>query len=248
LPTCDSSFQRAGFRFTISDTPSQRPIGLVAAQLFVRRWPLYALTCAVVFGIEILFMRLVHVKFAPLYAALIGVPLVNAIVTVNVGADATGALPSASARLERLLERTWAIIILDVTISIVAQVGFGSMLASDAGDILLGILVTFLAAMLVYAEPYAALESEVRTLTVVPFAIMRSMMLCWVNMPRIFKLFIVQIVVTIGQVELMRLPGTEAQADTIALAYITFTSAPLAALFAVAYLDTLAQERRTLQQ
>ncbi len=242
-PTFGFSFRPADDRFAISQAPSYRPIGLVAARLFLRRWLLYLTTCAIVFGIEMLFLRFVHVKFASLYAALIGVPLVNALVTINIGADASGMLPTLSQRVERILERTWAIIILDVAGVIVAQVGLSSMLSGAAINVLLGVLVTFLAAMLVYTEPYAALEGEVQTLTVVPLAILRSMMLCWVNMPRILKLFIVQIIVAIGQVEFVRLARTPAQTDILELAFVTLTSAPLAALFAVAYLDTLVQER-----
>lgn len=205
------------------------------------------LTCAVVFGIEVLFVTFVHVKFAALYALLIGVPLVNAIVTINVGADATGTLPTAAARLERFVERTWAIIVIDVAITLVGQIGFDTASAPDAGDILLGVLVLFLAAMLVYAEPFAALEKDVQTLTVVPFAFLRSMMLCWVNMPRILSLFMIQIAVTIVQLELAQF---SARAGTqtvmlVTLAYVTVASAPLAALFTVAYLDTAAQERRS---
>jgi hypothetical protein len=246
---CASSFPRADYRFTINDVPSYRPIGSVAAHLFARRWLLYVLTCVAVFGLEFLFYTFVHVKFATLYAMLIGSPLVSVVVLVNVGADATGTLPAAAQRFERIIERAWAIIVLDVLISIVAQIGLGSMLAPDAGDKIAGIAVFFLAGTLVYAEPFAALETEVQTITLLPFSLLRSTILSWINLPRIFSLLAIQIAVWLGQIELDRVatPRGAHAVDLIDLAYVALTSAPLAALFAIAYLDTSAQERRLHQ-
>ncbi len=190
-----------------------------------------------------------HVRFAALYAGLIGVPLVNAVVMIGVGSDAAGTLPSARERMERFSERTWAIIVINVALSLIANVGLQSMLLPDAADVALGVMVLFLSAMLVYAEPFAALESGTSMLALVPMAVLRSMMLCWVNMPRILSLFAVQIVVTLGQVELGRLatPIGSRTNDLVTLAYVTVFSVPLSALFAVAYLDTLAQEQRSAQ-
>jgi hypothetical protein len=185
------------------------------------------------------------VKFSWFYAALIGMPLINAVVIMNAGADAAGTLPSMRARVERFLERAWAIIILDAGITLVGQIGFESLQNTDFLGMLQGLLVMFLAAMLVYAEPFACLENETQTLTIVPFAILRSMMLAWVNMSRVFSLFAVQIAVTIVGLLLFRaFGGAESPTtDLVSLGYDTLTSAVLAALFAVAYLDTLSQER-----
>lgn len=244
-PTSAFSSPLVRSRFIISELPRYRPIGIVAAQLLARRWLLYLCCCVVVFALEALFVHLVHVKFAWFYAALIGMPLINAAVIVNAGADAAGDLPTFRARVERLLERGWAVIVLDVGITLVGQIGFQSLQGADALSMLQGILVMFLAAMLVYAEPFACLEKETHTATIVPFAILRSMMLAWVNISRVFSLFAVQIAVTILGLLLYRAvsgPGSHVN-DLISLAYDTLTSAFLAALFAVAYLDTLSQER-----
>lgn len=180
-----------------------------------------------------------------LYASLIGVPVVNAIVLVNAGADAAGILDTMQQRLERLSERAWAIVLLDVGITMVAQIGYEALASRDYSDMIEGMIVMFLAAMLVYAEPYTALEKDVSLVTVLPSAILRSMMLSWVNMSRVFALFAVQIVAAILQILLSQAvahSGPHA-ADLVNLAYVTFTAVPLAALFAVAYLDTLAQEQ-----
>lgn len=196
-------------------------------------------------ALQIVFLRFVHVRFSWFYAALIGMPLMNAVVILNAGADAAGTLPTMRARVERFLERAWAIIVIDAGITLVGQVGFDNMASTDAMQMLQGLLVMFLAAMLVYAEPFACLENETQTLTLVPFAILRSMMLAWVNMSRVFSLFAVQIVVTILGLLLVRAFGAAQTqiTDLVSLAFDTLTSAVLAALFAVAYLDTLSQER-----
>jgi hypothetical protein len=222
----------------------------VSARLFVRRWILYAASCGAVFGVEVLFYTFVHVRMANFYAELIGSPLLSAIVLVNIGADATHGLPTAALRLERIIERAWAIIVIDVGITMLTRAGFISMSSTDAGQIFLGVIVIFMAAMLVYAEPFAAVENDVQTLTLVPFAVLRSMMLAWVNISRIFSLFAIQIGLTIVELQLLRwlAPKGGPKLDLIDLGFVTVITAPLAALFAVAYLDTLAQERRMRQR
>jgi hypothetical protein len=127
------------------------------------------------------------------------------------------------------------------------QAGFFAMNTTDAGTLLLATLATFFAAMLVYAEPFAALEPSVQTLTLVPFALLRSLMLAWVNMGRVFSLFAIQLVLEIAEVYLLRAiaPKGGRLFDIVNFAYVTTVNAPLAALFAVAYLDTVAQEQRS---
>lgn len=208
----------------------------MALQLLRRRWLLYLLTCSGVFAAQALFVHLVHVKFAVLFAGLAGAPFVNAVVMLYTGADASGAMESLRARLERLSERAWAIVLLDVGISLIATEGYGAILSSDASMILQGSIIMFMAAMLVYAEPYAILENEVSLVTLIPAALLRSMMLSWVNMSRVFSLFAVQLGAAIIAMLFFR--------DGLAgIAFGTFVTALLSALFAVAYLDTLAQER-----
>lgn len=215
--------------------------------MLARRWLLYVLVCAIVFGLQAGFVSFVHVKLASLYAMLIGPPLAIAAITVFTGADATGTLTLAQ-RWERIAERAWAIVIIDVGLSFVNASGLQTVQAGDAMNVVFGFLTLLLSGMLVYAEPFAALESQTQTLTIVPFAILRSMMLAWVNISRIFALLAVQvgldIVVLLAEQGARRLglSGTL----WVDLALQTLLSAPLAALFAVAYLDTVSEERRTL--
>jgi hypothetical protein len=215
--------------------------------LFARRWLLYLLTSLTVFAMQSAFVALVHVKFAALYAELLGPPLVITVVTVFIAADATNRL-SFSQRWERVLERAWAIIAIDVGLSFINASGLQTMQAGDATDIVFGFLTLILSGMLLYAEPFAAIEKDAQTLTILPFAILRSMMLAWVNMSRVFALLALQIALDIA-VLLAEQGAKHAGIDAqlwVDLLLQTLLAAPLAALYTVAYLDTVSQEKRTV--
>lgn len=196
----------------------------------------------------IFYFSIADKKVAELCADLIGTPLVIVVVTVFTGGDATNTMTVAQ-RWERILERGWAVIVLDVGLSFVQISGLQTMMlgSSDVGDTLLGFLALLLSAMLVYAEPFAALEKNVQTVALLPFAVLRSMMLGWVNISRIFSLFAVQLAAMIIGL-LLDQAAAKSGAQTsalIGLAFGTVLSVPLAALYTLAYLDTLSQERLT---
>lgn len=186
-------------------------------------------------------------RLAEYCAVLIGAPLVGVVVMVFSGADAAGTLPGAASRWERILERGWAIVVLDAGISFIQTLGLQATAQGDALNAILGMFALFLTAMLVYAEPFACLDAGVRPFSLIPFALMRSMMLAWVNVSRVFSLFAIELalsIVDLGIVQIHGLGGAAA-GQWFDLAFWTFATAPLATLFTVAYLDTLAQERST---
>lgn len=219
------------------DRPFTIKLATLSARLFARRWPLYVCTSLVVFGLEALFYAYVHVRFSDLYATLIGSPLIGVVVMVFAGADATGTLPNAGERWSRIIERAWAVVVIDAGMSygwFKAEV----LMESDTSDFLkmtAGLLILILAGMLVYAEPYVCLEERASTFTVIPLALLRSLMLAWVNMSRIFSLLALQLALSI--VALM------IHSTWLELAFVALITAPLAVVFTVAYLDTVSQER-----
>jgi hypothetical protein len=232
-------------RFIIKhDAPSYRPIGLVAARLFARRWLLYLLTSAAVFGMEALFYLYVHVPLSDFYAILIASPLISVVTIVFAGCDALGKLPDARERWGRIIERGWAVVVIDVSLTFLWSDAFGSVAGntSDFLTVTLGVLVLIFIGMLVYAEPYACLEEHVRTLTLVPFAVLRSMMLAWVNMSRVFSLLAIQLAV--GVLAALAHAMKVHDPKWIDLVLVAVTTAPLSVLFTVAYLDTLSQEQQ----
>lgn len=223
----------------------------MTARLLSRRWMLYVLTCAVVFGLEaLLYIAIPNKKVGDLCAGLIGPPLAIVVVTVFTGADATNTLTIAQ-RWERIIERAWALIVIDVGLTFVQLSGLQTMLlgSNDAGNLIMGFLTLLLSAMLVYAEPFVALEKDAQAVTLLPFAVLRSMMLAWVNLSRIFSLFAVQIAAMMAGQLLIEatLKMNPTTSTLIGLAFDTIVSVPLAALYTVAYLDTLSQERLTLE-
>ena len=228
--------------------PSYRPLALTTARLLAQRWPLYVIGTLVVLVIEAAFVLLVHVKGAAYYPQLIAQPLLIAVTTVFIGADATRTFTTAQ-RWERILERAWAIIVVDMGISFVAGSGLftaqAGAVSADATNLLYGVLTVLLSGMLVYAEPFIMLENDAHTLTMVPFAILRSMMLAWVNIPRIFALLAVTIGITLIATLAEQTAPVAARA-WIEMIVATIFTAPVAALYTVAYLDTLSQERRAI--
>ncbi len=227
---------------------SRAAIPLRAAHFFFRRWPLFAATCFTVCAMQLAFFSFVHVRMADLYASLIGPPLVIAVVGVYVGADATENLPAASERWSRILERAWAIIVLDVALSLLSVAAFVSISVAAPGvaNIVLSLLLMIFSAMLIYAEPFLCVQDGISAVALLPLAILRSMMLAWTNMSRIFSLFAVQLAVQIAILYAVQWAGAQGMRQPqawIGLSLGTLATAPLAALFTVAYLETLAQER-----
>lgn len=162
--------------------------------------------------------------------------------TVNVFADATGALESPGARWSRILERAWAIILLDAGLSLVQDVGIAALAAGRAlSELVLGMLVLWLAAMLVYAEPFICVEGQASGIMAIPFAVLQSMALAWTNLSRVFALFAVILAFDFVDVLVGRAAsaaGWGAAAVYVSMAYELLAQIPLAALFTVAYLDT----------
>lgn len=213
-------------------------------RLLARRWPLYALTCAAVIGVQlalVVFTRLPNVK---MFVELIGSPLVVLVVTAFTGADATGK-GSPKQCWERIVERGWAIVLIDFALSFINGNGLGGVQSTDATNVLYGFLTLLLGGMLVYAEPFAVLTNEVTPWMLVPFAMLRSMALAWVNFSRILALTAVQLGIGLLLQIAVRY-GAPMHVDADLWFWIvgqTLVSGPLAALFTVAYLDTQQQEQ-----
>lgn len=214
----------------------------------LRRAPLYAVTFVTAVAIQTAVAVLTHADALAInFVSCITIPFAEVVVLVNAGADAGGWSADAAIRWERIIERAWAIILIDLAIGVAQSDGVGAALAHDASLRVEGLFVLLMTTMLVYAEPYAALEQEVSQLALVPFAVIRSMMLAWVNVPRILVFFSLELAFTAGYV---LLAAVHVQPDgmdaAVRMAYNTVSSMILSALFAAAYLDTVAQEKETV--
>ncbi len=226
----------------LKQQPQQAPIAVVAARLIAKRWLLYSACTLVAIALQLLVVHLLNANSrAVMFIELIAAPLVNAVVIVYAGEDDLGTMPLCSQRVERILERAWAIILLDAGLTIVQWISFETMAMGDIGERLLGVTALFLSTTLLYSEPYAALENEVSPVAVVPFALMRSMMLGWVNVTRICTFFAIQLLVFAGSSALIVKGGSRSL--DYAIVYSTITGAVLWVYFTVAYLRTLKEER-----
>lgn len=222
---------------------SLRPIGPYSARLLVRRWPLYALTCAFVYLLEVLFVQYAHVAHAARYIELIGSPLISVVVMVNVGADALGAAAGTATRWEVIVERAWAVVAVDAGMNLV----FMALLRWNAGALGDPLLTTFasltLAALLVYAEPLICLGAERRTLNIVPAALIGSCRLAWRNLPRVFYLTAFALALDVLESFLLQAGvkiGPQGLKLWVDLPFQALATLPLSALFTIAYLDTAA--------
>lgn len=217
-------------------------------QLLLRRAPLYAATCFVAIAVQTAVAVLSHGdNLAVTFVSCITIPIAEMIVLVNAGADAGGWVADMGLRWERIVERAWAVILIDLAIGITQSAGVAYATVGDVGLRLQGLFILLMSTMLVYAEPYAALEQDISQITLVPFSLIRSMMLAWVNFPRILVFFTIVLASNIGYKLLTAVQAQPAGlSSAIQMAYNTVISMVLSALFAAAYLDTVAQEKETV--
>ena len=172
---------------------------------------------------------------------LIAAPLINAVVIVYAGCDLTGTIPEAAQRVERIIDRAWAIIVLDAAIAIVQIISYLTIGSGERGDVVLGIVAFFLSTMLIYSETYAALEPAISPWLLVPFALVRSMMLGWVNVWRICLLFALNVTCLVGGFFVQSAPTR--YANDLVFAYYSLMAAVLWVLYTVAYVRTVSEER-----
>lgn len=214
-----------------------------AARLFARRWPFYVLTgCAVVAALALVH-AFWHFRLADLYGEFIFPPMAGTVVMVWAIGDATGTLPSAALRWERIIERAWAVLVVDAAQSLLMLSWNAMMASSSAAGLVGGFCVLVFGGMLVYAEPWICAETDAPPLTLIPSSVVRSMTLAWLNMPRMFGLLALQIgaalLTGLAASALHRGPGFWVSTAIASLLTIVF-----AIVFSVAYLQTDAEEAR----
>ena len=122
---------------------------------------LYLLTAAMVIGAEALIVFNWHPKppIANNAASLIIEPFFVAIVTAFTYADVRGDLSVATTWL-RVLERSWAVLIIDLFVAIVSIIGLQSVAAGDVFDKLLGAGVIIIAVSLIFADVHATVVDD----------------------------------------------------------------------------------------
>ncbi|MGB6987212.1 MAG: hypothetical protein WBD74_14670 [Candidatus Aquilonibacter sp.] len=142
---------------------------------------LYALTAVVVIAAEALIVFNWHPK-APLaeyVASVIIEPFFVAIVTAFTYADVRGDL-SVGATWSRVLERSWAVLIIGLLVQLITAIGFQSISATDVFDKLLGAGVIIVAVSLIFADVYATVVDDAEPWwLLVPRSLGASMAITW---------------------------------------------------------------------
>jgi hypothetical protein len=142
---------------------------------------LYAITGATVIGAEALVVFNWHPKppLADNVAEAIIEPFFVAIVTAFTYADERGDL-SIGATWSRVLERSWAVLIIGLLTFLIAVIGFSAISATDVVDKLLGAGVIIIAVSLVFADVHAMVVDDAEPWWfLIPQSLGASMAIAW---------------------------------------------------------------------
>jgi hypothetical protein len=221
----------------------------------VQRWRLYLAVCAAIGVAEYATILLSHFNVTIFIAvSLLLSPVVAATVTVNVAGDLLGEPDTMRARTSRIVERLWAVIVIEFVWWLIYSNSMSvidtSSGISSLGDLFLGVLGFMALASIIYADVDACLEQDVRTLTLVPFALMRSVTLAFANPQRALALLAVQVVIdALSKVALLWLLVMHVRhADFwVYLVVNTLATVPVWAFTTVVYLDNLEREREAVR-
>lgn len=142
---------------------------------------LYAITAIVVVAAEGLVVFNWHVAGTTplLIASAVIEPFFVAIVTAFTYADARGDLPAA-ATWARVLERSWAVLLIGFLLDLIVAIGIEAISANDIVDMLLGAGVTIIAVSLIFADVYATVVDDAEPWwLLVPRSLAASMAVAW---------------------------------------------------------------------
>jgi hypothetical protein len=167
-----------------------------ALALTVRRFPLYAavVTAAILLEALVVFSGRFAAGFA--IANDLVVPIVVAIAYAFTAADAAANRDARSVWL-RILERAWAVIVIDFVLDFITESAIASVKQGGLLDLLMGSLTQLLAATLVFVDVAAVLDDDDNWLLLVPRAFGRGIALAWQpgNLWRCFVIYSLQFVV-----------------------------------------------------
>lgn len=172
-------------------------------------------------------------------------PILTTLVYAFAAADAGSEPVTAAAVWERFLERSWAVIVIDFVLAYVSAIGLSAGLSSEPLDMVAGMLVFGLSALLVFTDASATVDDDVTVWSVIPRAFLRSFQTSW-RWPvfsRALAIFAIQLVVYALQNELYALLARRHVPEAAfwsQIPILTVVGVPLAALTVLVYLDATA--------
>jgi hypothetical protein len=149
----------------------------LALRLCARRWWFYSIAVLATIGLETAFLALRGLRDPIDVASLIVLPILALIVYVFVGTDATGQDVPPAARWTRVLERSWAVIVIDIVCTLLLSVAIGGLSVPNGSGLVIGLVAYALVMLTIFADINAALEPNVGSLWLIPGAFARSAVL-----------------------------------------------------------------------
>ena len=173
-------------------------------------------------------------------------PLIVVIANVQTARDIMQTPSSLKDLAMIALERWWAVLLIDFVLAILQGNSIAMMVGGTGlADTVLGACALFLTAPLLLADVFASVQAEVSTLTVIPMAILRSLMLFWQNNNalRLLGLLVLQLLAFSAQRYITTNVAHTLIAQLVVDALIqALIAAPFAVLTTVIYFDCLARE------
>jgi|GEM_PF-5836779 len=144
----------------------------------VRRHALiYGLATVVTGAAEAAIVYLWQGKGATLIAATIVPPFFVTIINAFTFADESGELPAAT--WSRVLERSWAVLVVDILLQFMTTAAFGSIVSPSLVDRILGAAVFVIFVALTFADVHATVGSAEPWWLLVPRSLSASMTVAW---------------------------------------------------------------------
>lgn len=227
-------------------------IGLGAA-LYARRWPLYLAISVAVAAIQAALYFNVHVpRIESLVFILLG-PFIVTVVYVHVQSDAADDGASAGELWGRILERLWAVIVIDfvgfcLNFAFGAGLGWAFLPGGGFSDLLIAAAGLAALGITMFADIRAAVVKDVSPVHLLPDAFSASARLALRNPSRIFFLLAVNIFAsTLISLLYGALHARHVRDDLLwsNLPLEVVLAAPLAAVTTAFYLESLKRETET---
>lgn len=169
-------------------------------------------------------------------------PILLTLVYAFIAADMRPDRESNSAISARALERLWAVIVIDFFVTFLFENGVGYLSINTIVGSLLGTVLLFLTALLIFADVSATIDDAPMIVTLIPRAVVHSILTAVRPrmLFRVFVLFTAQFIVGFGASFIYARLSAAHIAQPMLWSIVpitTLTAAPFAAITVVLYLD-----------
>jgi len=126
--------------------------------LLWRRFPLYTGATALIVALQALVVFVWRVPYGIVYSSFVFPPLLTTLVYAFVWADTGSEAPPAGSIWERVLERSWAVIVVDLGVTFVQSSGVAGIQSGDPLAIASGVAVLIVSAPLIFVDTSATVD------------------------------------------------------------------------------------------